>query len=188
MRHQHLWLVFKNKLTNVDNVVAVFPRQAARWPEGGSDTHSASSYESDLTQWQPPPRWPRWSSSWAWWPPPWRAWTLTTASSQPSTRCASTRWALDASQLFTVMTFTKLVALASSVIGFSRPGKNMKNFHLNTALFCPIRRFNRTSDSFCWVFLAQIIAWMAKRLNLLWCNIYHLKTMIIAENQMKCWM
>ena len=44
---------------------------------------------------------------------------------------------MDASQLFTVMTFTKLVALASSVIGFSRPGKNMKNFHLNTTLLLP---------------------------------------------------
>ena len=44
---------------------------------------------------------------------------------------------MDASQLFTVMTFTKLVALASSVIGFSRPGKNMKNFHLNTYLLLP---------------------------------------------------
>ena len=44
---------------------------------------------------------------------------------------------LDAFQLFTVMTFTKLVALASSVISFCGPGKNMQNFHLNTFLLLP---------------------------------------------------
>ena len=49
MRHQHLWLAFKNKLTNVDNIVAIVSLARQLGDQKEAPTHSAASYESDLT-------------------------------------------------------------------------------------------------------------------------------------------
>ena len=50
MRHQHLWLAFKNRLTNVDNIVAIVSLVRQLGDQKEALTHSAAAYESDLTR------------------------------------------------------------------------------------------------------------------------------------------